>query len=434
MTISGDLGIVYVRIFLVEVAYWIVSIGMVFVNNRVLRDDLTVFITIFQILFSLVILITLNYITKHYLDPSNELQRSQYRNVARTAHDGEPLINEEDEGENVLFVSLNVKPINGNHSLDDNNKRNHANVATSDSPNNLESATCRKLSGSISEYSDKSSQESLKHLFIVNIPHRLNLETCKIVFPLSVLYIGMLLLSNLCLENVGVAFYFVSRSLTTVFNVIFTYFLIDEPVSRGALVCCGFIVLGFILGIDQENVIGSLSVIGVSFGVASSLFTSLFSIYTKKTLVKLEKNIWLLVLYNNINAIVLCTPLLIFHGDVRALISDSVVEPTYWCLLSVSGVMAFFISIVTNASIKYTSPLTHNISGTAKACFQTVIAVIFSNDHKSNLWWISNITILVASAMYSRIKQLEMEKRTSADFANRRLSMGTELETNNDNA
>lgn len=335
---TKDLWVAYTRIFFVELAYWIVSISLVFVNESilspdVLTDDLTIFITMFQIAFSLCILITLNYLTTNYLLP----------------------------------------------------KRQATNIDS----------------------------ESLVNLLIVNIPHRLNFSTCKMVFSLSTLYIGMLLLNNFCLKYVGVAFYFVSRSLTTVFNVTFTYFLIGEPISFGSLICCTLIVFGFILGIDQENVLGSLSVIGVLFGVTSSLFTSLFSIYTKKTLAKLDRNIWVLVLYNNINALVICSPLLIVHGDVQALISDKVISPRFWCFLSISGVMAFFISIVTNASIKYTSPLTHNISGTAKACFQTVIAVIVKQDHKSTLWWISNFTILVASAFYSRIRQLEMERKSA---------------------
>lgn len=416
------------RIFLVEAAYWIISIGMVFVNDNVLSDhiltdDLTVFITIFQILFSLAILITLNYITKYYLSPAFDIRQQSHTNGVGT-NDKDPLIEDDSDGEDVLFVAVSDKLITNNsrhdHNGGDNETIDQENHGTSGAGNDVQFIK-RKLSKTISEQSDKSSQEGLKQLFIVNIPHRLNLETCKIVFPLSILYIGMLLLNNFCLKNVGVAFYFVSRSLTTVFNVVFTYFLINEPVSRGALVCCGFIVLGFILGIDQESVIGSLSVRGVSFGVASSLFGSLFTIYTKKTLAKLDKNIWVLVLYDNINAILLCTPLLIVHGDIQALISEKAVNPTFWLLLSISGVMAFFISIVTNASIKYTSPLTHNISGTAKACFQTVIAVVYYNDHKSYLWWISNITILVASAAYSRIKQLEMEQRTSADVVKHRL-------------
>uniref|UniRef100_A0A6G1SC19 GDP-fucose transporter 1 n=2 Tax=Aceria tosichella TaxID=561515 RepID=A0A6G1SC19_9ACAR len=426
MTISRELGAVYMRIFLVEAAYWIISIGMVFVNEFVLRyKDLTVFITIFQILFSLAILITLNYLTKNYLDPTSDTRHSTTNKNDVNSNDDDPLIVDGSDAEDVLFDAVSDKLINDNGHQNEQGHR----IETPDSTVKLK-MNRRKLSKTISEQSDKSSQGNMKQLFIVNIPHRINLETCKIVFPLSILYIGMLVMNNLCLENVGVAFYFVSRSLTTVFNVVFTFFLINEPVSRGALVCCGFIVLGFILGIDQESVIGSLSVTGVSFGVASSLFGSLFTIYTKKTLAKLDKNIWVLVLYNNINAILLCTPLLIVHGDIQALISEKVIKPSFWFLLSVSGVMAFFISIVTNASIKYTSPLTHNISGTAKACFQTVIAVVYSNDHKSYLWWISNITILVASAAYSRIKQLEMERRTSADLANQRALMNRGLRNN----
>lgn len=384
MAITKELWIAYTRILFVELAYWVVSIGMVFVNEyilgaNILTDDLTVFITIFQILFSLSILISLNYITKNYLDPlPNQLNVDQNlgSDKARLLDDDE--IADQDELGGSAKVCYNEKENSGLTP--------ESNIANSD---------------------------SLMQLFNVNIPQRINTGTCTKVLPLSILYLGMILLNNFCLKNVGVAFYFVSRSLTTVFNVIFTYIFINEPVSFGALICCALIVLGFILGIDQESVIGSLSVIGVIFGVASSLFTSLYSIYTKTTLAKLDKNIWVLVLYNNINATLLCTPLLIVHGDIQALISDKVTSPTFWSLLSISGVMAFFISIVTNASIKYTSPLTHNISGTAKACFQTVIAVIYRHDHKSVLWWISNITILVASAAYSRIKQLEMEHKSS---------------------
>lgn len=390
MALTKDLWVAYTRIFFVELAYWIISIGMVFVNEFVLSDksvlteDLTIFITVFQILFSLSILLTLNYITKQYLNPF--FDNEEYSPAQRTTS----------PASNPLVVSVSSKLMD-NDELDQ-NRSNESIEQTS----------------SVSYRTKRKDSDGLIQLLVVNIPHRINLETCKVVFPLSILYIGMLLLNNFCLKYVGVAFYFVSRSLTTVFNVTFTYFLINEPVSRGALVCCAFIVLGFILGIDQESVIGSLSVLGVVFGVLSSLFGSLCSIYTKKTLSKLDKNIWVLVLYNNINAIVICTPLLLVHGDIQALFSEKVISPTFWLLLSISGVMAFFISIVTNASIKYTSPLTHNISGTAKACLQTVIAVIYAHDHKSPLWWLSNITILVASAAYSRIKQLEMEQRSTS--------------------
>lgn len=41
--------------------------------------------------------------------------------------------------------------------------------------------------------------------------------------PLSIVFVCMITFNNLCLKNVGVAFYNVGRSLTTVFNVVSVY-------------------------------------------------------------------------------------------------------------------------------------------------------------------------------------------------------------------
>jgi len=58
-----------------------------------------------------------------------------------------------------------------------------------------------------------------------------------------------------------------------------------------------------------------------------------------------------------------------------------------------------------------TSPLTHNISGTAKAAAQTVLATYINVEMKSFLWWTSNLVVLLGSAAYARVKQLEMAAR-----------------------
>lgn len=41
-------------------------------------------------------------------------------------------------------------------------------------------------------------------------------------------------------------------------------------------------------------------------------------------------------------------------------------EPWFWSALTVGGVCGFAIGFMTSLQIKVTSPLTHNISGTAK--------------------------------------------------------------------
>ena len=55
-----------------------------------------------------------------------------------------------------------------------------------------------------------------------------------------------------------------------------------------------------------------------------------------------------------------------------------------------------------------TSPLTHNISGTAKAAAQTVMATQWYGEVKTAGWWMSNLVVLFGSGAYARVKQLEM--------------------------
>ena len=50
----------------------------------------------------------------------------------------------------------------------------------------------------------------------------------KQVMPLSVVFVSMITFNNLCLKNVGISFYYISRSLTTVFNVLLTYTILGE--------------------------------------------------------------------------------------------------------------------------------------------------------------------------------------------------------------
>ena len=86
--------------------------------------------------------------------------------------------------------------------------------------------------------------------------------------PLSVVFVGMITFNNLCLQNVDVSFYYIGRSLTTVFNVLLTFFILGQKTSLAAILCCGTIVAGFYLGVDQEDVAGSFSLSGrASIGI-----------------------------------------------------------------------------------------------------------------------------------------------------------------------
>lgn len=82
--------------------------------------------------------------------------------------------------------------------------------------------------------------------------------------------------------------------------------------------------------------------------------------------------------------------------------------------MTLAGVLGFLIGIVTVMQIQHTSPLTHNISGTAKACVQTILAyLIWKNDStlKGN---IGVLLVIVGSGIYAYVRMLEMDAAAAA--------------------
>lgn len=229
----------------------------------------------------------------------------------------------------------------------------------------------------------------------------------------------MIATNNLCLKYVDVSFYYIGRSLTTVFNVILSYALLRQKSNGQCILCCAIIVGGFWLGVDQESLSTSFSGIGTVFGVIGSLSLSLYSIYMKKTLPYVNQEVLLMSYYVNLYSCILFIPLMLISGEFVAIASyPRLFHLSFWGFLLVGGVCGFAIGYVTGLQIKWTSPLTHNISGTAKACAQTVIATQWYNESKSWLWWLSNFVVLFGSGLYARVKQLEIERQHVQSAAN----------------
>lgn len=160
-----------------------------------------------------------------------------------------------------------------------------------------------------------------------------------------------------------------------------------------------------------------------------------------------NESVSLLSFYNNVNAMIMFIPLIILSGEIPVVTAFSqLTSPAWWSLVILVGVFGFAIGYVTALQIQVgfrmmsqslqneqwflltfltihifiyeshfgfqvTSPLTHNVSGTAKACAQTVLAVVFSTQVKTALWWTSNALVLVGSAMYTRVRQVEMARK-----------------------
>jgi GDP-fucose transporter C1 len=232
--------------------------------------------------------------------------------------------------------------------------------------------------------------------------------TAQKIFPLSIVFVGMMTFNNLCLKWVEVSFYNVARSLTIVFNVVFSRIMLGSTSSPTTIGCLLIVMMGFFLGSGGEL---DFSLKGTIAGVASSLFVSLNSIYTKKVLPAVDNDHWKLTFYNNVNACILFLPLIIYFElpIIIGAFNQQLASGVFWGAMTVAGFFGFSIGIVTVLQIKATSPLSHNISGTAKAAVQSMMAFYVWGNQPTFMGILGIFTVLGGSLSYAVVKMKETE-------------------------
>lgn len=265
-------------------------------------------------------------------------------------------------------------------------------------------------------------------------PVEFNLEIAKSICPLTAVFVCMLSFNNLCLRYVEVWFYQVARSLTILFTICFTYFFLGAKTSRKAICACGVVVAGFLLGSigkgggdnktnveKTENEDGAFSIIkvlGIVFGLCSSMFVSLYGIYVKKKLSTVNNNEWRLLNYNTIISIFFLLPIIFIAQESSVLSEPLLKDFGFWLSMTITGIFGFLISIAIFMQVKFTSPLTNNISGTAKACCQTILAIFVWGSKMSFEGVLGTALVLGGSGWYSFIRYQEMMERKARERMN----------------
>ena len=153
---------------------------------------------------------------------------------------------------------------------------------------------------------------------------------------------------------------------------------------------------------------------GTIAGVCSSLFVSLNSIFTKKVLPAVDNDHWKLTFYNNVNAVVLFLPLMaIFEYQIiMEAVHEQFASVSFWIAMIIAGVFGFSIGIVTVLQIKATSPLSHNISGTAKAAVQSMMAFVIWENPATFTGVLGMFVVLGGSLLYTMTKMKEATRRS----------------------
>lgn len=225
------------------------------------------------------------------------------------------------------------------------------------------------------------------------------------ILAMTFTFIGVIVMNNLLLKHIGVAFYQVARSSTLIFTVIFCRWFLQVPVTGSVLVSCAFIIFGFVVSVDQEMFLSSLSLVGVFYGVLASMFAALSGIYIKRADRLVNGNSLEISLTTNINGILFLFPLVFSTGQLQyAVHSSCFTDSAMWCMLIVTGVLSLLVGWASNKVIGLTSPLTHNMSINAKSLLQTLIAVAVQGESKTLMWWGGNVLVILGLMSYGLSK------------------------------
>jgi GDP-fucose transporter C1 len=168
------------------------------------------------------------------------------------------------------------------------------------------------------------------------------------------------------------------------------------------------VIIGFFFGIEGEV---NLSRRGAFYGISSSVFASLYSVTVKKVIGLLDRNEYLLIEYNTPIAILTLTPVVWLSGEFSVLFESRSVR--FWCIQTLVGVVGFVINIASFLCIKYTTPLTHTLAGTAKACLQTLLAFVFfkGSEHVTVLKSIGLVLVIGFTGVYATVRRAEMKTK-----------------------
>ncbi|KAK0194450.1 hypothetical protein F5146DRAFT_1135201 [Armillaria mellea] len=277
------------------------------------------------------------------------------------------------------------------------------------------------------------------------LPDRLtfDLKTCKGLVPMVGLnviglrqvhafYASLLCsppssFSNYTLKYVDASFYQVARGLVLPFTVGTSFIVLHSRPSLRIIVACVVVTLGFFVGVFLDG--SHVSLVGVSFGVVSSVITATHSVVIKQSLNVVNGSALLLSWYTNLLSAIVLAPIIFLAGEVPGVIKllfgvDELVrsEGTMSALQTflwgsvITGVLGFLMSIASLLSIKVTSPITHMISSAVRGVAASLLGMWLFHDIITTGRASSIAIILFGSLYYTWVKHQESQPVISKEY------------------
>ncbi|PPQ73964.1 hypothetical protein CVT26_006315 [Gymnopilus dilepis] len=239
--------------------------------------------------------------------------------------------------------------------------------------------------------------------------------------------------SNYTLKYVDASFYQIARGLVLPFTVLISTYssslsLSSHPSPRPSLpilLACTLVTLGFFTGVLLDGT--ALSLVGISFGVASSLITATHSVVIKQSLGVVGGSALALSWYTNALSAVVLAPLLVLAGEGGGVVRLLFGEPervtadrlsplaTFLWGSAITGVLGFMMSIASLLSIKVTSPITHMVSSAVRGVAASLLGVWLFHDIITTGRASSIAIILLGSIFYTWVKHQESQAASNGN-------------------
>ena len=214
--------------------------------------------------------------------------------------------------------------------------------------------------------------------------------------------------SNYTLKYVDASFYQVARGMVLPFTVGTSFFLLSARPSLRILAACAVVTGGFFVGVFLDGT--KVSMVGVAFGVTSSMITALHSVVIKKSLDVVHGSALHLSWYTNLLSAFVLAPVIVLVGELpdvmkllfgpnqaaagemstlTTFVSGSIITVSRFKKLRsfvhrprthMQGVFGFLMSVASLMSIKVTSPITHMVSSAVRGVAASLLGVWLFKD------------------------------------------------------
>lgn len=186
------------------------------------------------------------------------------------------------------------------------------------------------------------------------------------------------------------------------------------------------VTVGFFIGVFLDGT--PVSLIGISFGVLSSMITASHSVVIKRSLDVVKGSTLNLSWYTNLYSAVILLPIIVLAGELPAImkmfydpqISEDGVSSltTFLWGSAITGVFGFLMSLASLLSIKVTSPITHMVSSAVRGVASSLLAMWFFADVITTGRASSIAIILGGSIYYTWVKHSESQPHSSKSNGN----------------